>query len=835
MDTYVGNRYIDSPGGLSGRGLIEMQPSGKLKAPKNIIMTVSAARTYYDNARQEHLDRIYLASQIIGLVGGNPPFDQGDLAKAGLDHKTNANFLDADANFQRTALTFWNLINNNSYLIKFEIRKYQNQKDQDYTTWAEIMSRNWTKVILEKWPSFSTQFSIMAAQLVMLGLSPVIFKDENSFKWESVDYSRFYVPNNTLSDVDKWDYFCIDTPYQMQYLWGVYDILSQMSAAEQAAAPWNKEALERFLLMRANNIVKTTQGGVFQNMVDLQVGFQNGNLNSAAVFTDTMPLTTLCYKEYSGKISSYIFDPVIGTTGDEFLFKVTDQYESFQECLIAFTYSAGQRHLHGNRGVGHKIFPACQALMQLDCSTIDMASMASTPIVESPSTLGQNIDPIKIIPGVVTNIGQAKLAQNNLGANTGQVIQVSQYMANKIARNAQLSGDDTSISDQDKGSKSPDEVKITNIKEFSIGKQTVYHFYKTFDICLNQMVIKMYHCPADHPDREVFNEWVEYCVDEGVPEELFKLNGAGKGKLPKFLCVRASRVAGDGSSLGLQMGLRSVAGIAGGFSAKGQFNYRSDLINSSLGNDYVQRYLGDSSMPDEAQGGASLARLENIAIRAGQMPQAERDNQQKAHIGSHFADNMDIIKQVQAQQMDPIQADAYFSVSIPHLTDHVKFVSEDSLNKQYVDQLTPQLRQLTKFAELNRVRSEKMKQAEIQRRADQQQQMTSDQLDQNRKDMIAQRDSARADYKVHSQVERAKDASDTRAEVMKSSVEKKAENEKLAINLKADNEKQKNHLSAQNDSIIQKPEQILASKTTAQLQDSLQSSVGTTPNPADFL
>lgn len=826
MDTYVGNRYIDSPGGLSGRGLITQEPNGKLKSPENIIMTVSAARTYYDNARQEHLDRIYLASQIIGLVGGNPPFDQAELAKAGLDHVTNANFLDALSLIERTALTFWNLINNNSYLIKFEVRKYEGQKDQDYTTWAEIMSRHWTEIILEQWEEFSTEFSVMATQLVMLGLSPIIFKDENSFKWESVDYSRFYVANNTLSNISKWDYFCVDTPYQMQYLWGVYDILSQMDAEEAKDAPWNKEALERFLLQRANNIVKTTQNGVL-NMADLQTGFQNGNINQAAVFTDTMPLTTLCYKEYSGKISTYLFDPIIGTTGDEFLFKVTDQYEKFQECLIAFTYSAGQRHVHGNRGVGHKIFPACQAQMQLDCSTVDMAKMASTPVVESPATLGMNVDPIKFIPGVVTNIGTGKLAQNNLGSNTGQVIQVAQYIAAKINRNAQLSGDDTSMPDQDKGSRSPDEVKISSIKEFAVGKQTVNHFLKTMDVTFNQMVIKMYHCPADHPDYDIFTEWKEACTDEGVPEELFQLNGAKKGKLPKFLKVKAARVGGDGSSLGLMMGLKQVGGIAGGFSAKGQFNYRSDIINSALGADYIARYLGDAQMPDEAQGGASLARLENIAIRGGQLPQSERDNQQKAHLGSHMSDAVSVIKQVQSQQMDPLAADQYFSLMIPHIQEHLKFVEEDSLNAQYVEQVAPQIKQLEKFALLNRVRAQKMQQAELRRRSDQQAQMTSDQMDQKRKDMIAQSDEQRKTFKTTSQVERAKEANVTRGEVMKSAVEKKAENEKLAINLKAENEKTKNQ--------IQKPEQLLAGKSTSQLQDDLKNSVGNTPNPADFL
>jgi hypothetical protein len=829
VDTATGNRYIDSPGGLSGRGLIVPEPSGKLKAPDNIIMTVSAARTYWNQARMDHLDRIYLASQIIGLVGGNPPFDQEELAKAGLDHVTNANFLDAKALIERSALTLWNLINNNSYLIKFEIRPYQSQQDQDYTTWAETMSRKWTEVILEEWPDFSTEYATMALQLVMLGLSPIVFDDENSFKWESVDYARFYVPNNTLSNAGKWDYVAMDTPYQMSYLWGVYNVLSQKSKEEQDKAPWNIDALERFLLLRANNIAKTNgwSGYPFGNLVDLQTGFQNGNLNSAMVFSDTVPLSGLLYREYDRKISKYIFDPTIGTTGDEFLYKVTGQYESFQEAVVAFTYSAGERYIHGNRGVGQKIYPACQAVMQLDCSTVDMGKMAATPVIESPSALGQSMDPVKFIPGVATNIGSAKLAQNNLGSNTGQVIQIAQHFERKIARNAQMSGDDTTIPDQDKGSKSPDEVKIQNVKEFAVGKQTVMHFYKFMDITLKQMVIKMYHCPKDHPDYPVFERWKEECMDEGVPEEMFMKNGAKKGELPKHLRVKAARVAGDGSSLGLQMGLRSVAGIAGGFSAKGQYNYRADIINSGLGADYVQRYLGDATVPDEALGGASLARLENVIVKQGEMPQAEKDNQHKAHIGSHMADAMGVVKAIQAQEMDPAQADGYFSLMLPHIGEHIKYIEEDSLNAQYIEELTPSIRQLQKFAQLNRVRAQKMQQAELRRRAQEEEAATAMEMEQNRKDMQAQREEQRKDFKTGSQVERAKEANQTRADIMKRSVEAKAENERLAVRLKADNEAEKNR--------IQQPKEIFASQTTEQIQADLRNSVGTTPNPADFI
>lgn len=826
MDTLFPTRYINSPGGISGRGLIVQTPSGGLKAPKNIILNVPAARTYYNNVRLEHIDRIYLYAELKGLIAGNPPFDQEQLDAQGLNHVTNANFLDAKSLFERTALVFWNLINNNNYLIKFVIRKFETQNDQDLTTWSEIMARNWTDLVNEFWPDFAIEFSTMVSQLVEVGLSPIVFKDENSYKWESVDYSRFYVSNKTLSNVSKWDYVCIDTPFTMQYLWGVYHMLQQLSEEARNQQPWNMQALEYYLLMRANNIIKQDSQNAFYNMADLQNLIQNGATNFAAFFTDVVLLTTLYYKEYSGKVSSMIFDPIIGTTMDEFLYYASEQFGSFPEAIITFTYSAGERYVHGNRGVGHKIFPACQALMQLDCNTIDMAKMAGTPVIESPSVLGQNLDPIRFIPGTMTNIGTAKLAQNNLGQNTGQVINVAQYFERKINRNAQISGDDPSSPDLDRGSKSAPEIQMQSIREFGIGKQTVNHFYRTFDAVEEQMVIKQFHSPKGHPDREFFDTWKERCMREGVPKEMFMLNGAKKGELPSHLKVRAARVAGDGSSLNLIMGLQGVAGIAGGFSAKGQYNYRADIINSKLGADYIDRYLGDAAEPDEALGGASLATAENFMVRSGSLPLATKDNQQKAHLGTHMADAIDIVKRVQAQQMDPIQADQYFSLMIEHINQHMQFVEQDPLNEQFVEDLKPQLRQLNKFAQLNRVKAQKMQQAEIRRRAQEEEAMTAEQMKQQRENFKMQKDEARKDAKVSSQIERAKEASDTRADIQRDSAIEKAQTERLKVRLQADNDSEKNR--------IRQPKEILAGSTTAELQASLMGSVGNTPNPADF-
>lgn len=805
-------------GSVQGRGYLELV-NGELDPPDNIIMSVEAARTYYHNFRQSHLARIKLMAAVEGLIQGNPPYPPEKLAAAGLSHIANVNTLDAKAMFERVALTFWNLVNQTENYVVFEIEKMDDLgQDHDYSGWSQILSKNWTRAVKKKWRGFIKQMNILTGQLVKFGVSPVIWPDERDCRWKVVDLNMFYCADKASIDSDQWDCMCIETYFTVQQLYAIY-----LETKDKEDSPWNKEELERFLLRKAN--LQNKGGNEYRDMLEIQKAIQTHSYNFAASFSDSVRLVSQLYREFSGKISHYMFDPLGGGESSEFLFKVTEQYEDFQEALVVFTYSPGEQTIHGNRGVGHKIFPVCQIMMRVDNSMVDMSGMASTVIVKSNATAGRNLDPIRFITGVATDIGQAEFQQNNLGANIPGLVQVAQYFNKKVNDNAIIGGDDPGYPDQDRGSKSAPEVQMQSIKEFGIGKQNVAHFYETFDIVVEQMTIKLLHCKKGYPCYDICKEWKERCIKEGVPEEVFGVpDGTATNEMPEHLMVRAARVAGDGSNLGLIMGLSGVSGIAGGFGQKGQYNYRKDLITSRLGMDYVDRYLADSAEPDESGSGASLAMLENYAIKAGEMPQATKDNNHKTHLGSHMSIGAQVEKQIQAQQMDPVAADKIFSILIPHMGEHVQFLEQDALNKSYIEQFVPLFKQLTKFAQFNRLKAQKMMEAEVRRRDQEQKKLEADQIDQQRKDMVATKEQQRKDFESQAKQERAKEQSDTKADIMRRGVDLKAENEARAIELKAHNERQ----------LTQTPQEVLANTSTKDLQSTLSSQVGATPNPADF-
>lgn len=758
------------------RGQIVPTDSGGVKAPKNIIPNVTAARTIYYKYRSEHLKRIELYSRIEGLIAGNPPYNPIALEKAGLSHIANFNNLDGRSLYERGALAYWNLLNEAETLCKFTI---EGVKDAHVIEWQDSMARNWDKVI-RKWRSFETQVNTLSGQLIKFGISPVVWPDERDWRWRAVELSRFFVTDQALADVDQLTAVCIESVFTVQYLYEVYEEFKD----KKAESPWDIDELGRLLLYRANTHAKTDYQ--ILDMMDLQRRLQNGDLGYTAIFSDQIRLVSLLYKEYEGGISHYIFDRTF--THHNFLFKADRQYKNMDEALVIFTASPGEFTIHSNRGLGHKIFAGCQAMMQLDCSIVDAARWSSTPLIKSLATGTKDMQAIKFTPGVPTNIGTAEFVENTIGANIAQLISASNYMMQKLQYNTANSGDDPGTPDRNVGSISPTEARMKTFKEFSVLKHNVAFFYSRFDCVIRNMVIKMLNSKKGFPGYEYAKEWKERCLDDGVPEQIFSMGKTDVEGMPRHLTVKATRVAGDGSTLARIMGLEILGPIAGGFSAEGIKSYQKQMVMAVMGHDYVNDFLGDTE-PDESSGGASLAGVENAIMKAGESPVFSPDNEQRSHIATHFALANHMIQALQQQQTDAVSADKIFNTLIPHLGEHIEYESKNPLEQQFMQSLVKPWKQVQEFAKMNRQAAGKAMQAEIEKRQQSQAQDQQVMTDAQRKDFVAQQDAKRADVKVQEQVNRAKDANVTRGEVMKDKVVRDAEVKRLKVQLDAEAKK----------------------------------------------
>jgi len=763
------------------RGQITREEDGKLKAPINIIQTVTAAKTLYYKYRFEALRRIELYARIEGLIAGNPPYNPVELDRHGLSHISNFNNLDGRALYERGALAYWNLLNEAETLCKF----YIHDMNPEAPKVAATMAKNWDYVV-RKWPSFYTQVNTLSAQIIKFGLSPVIWPDERDWRWRTVELSRFFITDQAQADVERLTSIFVETTFTVQYLFEVYNEFKDVSKKE---SPWNIEELEKFLLFRANRYVKD-RGQEIINLMDLQLRLQNGDLRFDGLFTDSVRLVSLLQQEYEnsdGKsgVSHYLFDSVYDH--GNFLYFVDKQYKEIQEALVIFTASPGEFTLHSNRGLGHKIFAGCQAMMQLDCSIVDSAKWASTIFLKSLATGSKDIEAIRFVPGAPTNIGTAEFVQNNFGSNISQLIGASQYINQKLQYNTANSGDDPGVPDRNYGSISPTQARMESYREFGVLKHNIAHFYSQFDIVIRNMVAKMLHSKKGYPGYEYAKEWKDRCLEDGVPEEMFSIKDESEWGLPRQLDVKATRVAGDGSTLGLLMGLQELGPISANFGPKASAWYERKYVMATMGKDEVEAFTSENETPDEMAGGASLAGLENIAMRQGESPVFSLDNEHRSHFITHMALAKDTIEQLGQQQTDPVEADKIFNVLLPHVDEHFQALQRSPFNRNFVQSIAQSYNQFKQYATLNRKNASSMLQAELkQRQKDEQNQqkaMSEEELNQ----FTTLQDEKRKDFKIQSQVTRAARANENRADVMRDKVKMDADNQRLKIHLENSN------------------------------------------------
>lgn len=787
----------------------------KIKAPNNIIATEAAARQIYFKYRTDHLKRIQLYASIEGLLSGNPPYDPAELAKLGLSHIANFNPLDGRALYERSALAYWNLLNSAEFIAKFEL---DIPNEPQKTNWQNIMAQEFNRVV-RRWPSFNTQVNTLSAQIIKFGLSVCIWPDEDDWKWRVVELNKFFIEDQASTDVEQLTAICVETNFTAQYLFEIYNEIKDMKEDE---TPWNAEALAQLLLFRANTGRKAgTALEPFLDAMDIQRKVQNGDITWDEVYSDSIRIISLLYKEYDEKWSHYMFDRFYSC--NDFLFFIDRQYECLTEGMVIFTASPGEFTLHSNRGLGHKIFSGVQAMMQLDCSAVDGARWATTPLLRSLATGSKDFEQIRFYPGAPTHIGSAEFVQNTMGANLNNVMGVSQYIFQKLNFNAANSGDDPGMPDRDKGSVAPEVAKNRSYREFGILKHNIAHFYSTFDSVIKNMASKMISSKQECKGYEDARDWIDSCIARGVPKEIFETGNLNKlnYNLPKtFKDVKASRVAGDGSTLARIMGLEGLVGmgVTGDFGPDEIKEFRREAIIATMGVDYLDTFLPDADEVDEQRGGASLAGVENNSMVQGMSPIFSLDNEHRSHIVTHIALANDIIRQIKEQKMSPIEADKVFTTLIPHTQEHLQAISRLMFAQNFLEQIKRPWNEIEEYARFNRKNAAAMYQKELRDRQKAQQQQEQVMSDAERKDFVAKTDARRKDIESQEKMARSAQQSEARAEIQKRSVELAAENKNLEIRLKN----------------TQQTKEDLKNQTTEEVEEGLQTLIGESPAVFDF-
>lgn len=777
------------------RGLIKRNAKGGLDEPDNIIKTPSGAKALYYNVRNQSLERIARYAALEGLIAGNPPYDQDELDRHGLSHMANFNDLSGRSRFRRQGLAYWNLLHQTERLVKFTV----DLPDSEAVNWAETMSI-WGDKALRRWRSFSTMMGTHTAQLAKFGLSVLLWPDERDWRPRTTELHRFLVPDQTLSDLDQLTFCFFENDFTAQYLFEVYNHLQQGATREQLEEYgnyehfWDLKTLSDLLLYRANSIAKASNIQ-FIDMFDLQSRLQNGDFTYNQLFGDGIRLITLLYKEYDGGITHYMFDNV--WAGSHFVYMADRQYKDWSQCCAIFTVSANEFTLHSSKGIAHEIFAPCQAKNQLVCRAVDMAGFASTPMLRNQSGSVKDPQQIKMYPGVPLDIGSAEFVQNSLGNNLPQVVSVLQYLEQNLDVNLGVSSENAGVPDASNASISPTQARQQSYREFSILKNDIAHFYEQMDWVYENMFATMLRSKRGYPGFEIADWWRRKCIEHGVPEQVFETKNAEWG-MPDHLCVKASRVAGDGSTVGLIMGLQELLPIAPMMGPKEQAAYKRDMVLAAMGPDALPRYIQDTNVPDEVAGGASDAGVENAVMQLGYGPVFSPTNVHESHFAVHMALNVDIMNKIQQQQMTPVDAQKIFDFSIPHTKEHWKAIkAKDPFGAGFVAKWEKSWNEIQAYADLNRKNAIKMYEAELRRRQELEQQAQDTLSEERLHEIQVNADIARRDRESNAKMARQDRESEHRANLKQQEINQNAVTARYKDNLENNREVERNRIEGE--------------------------------------
>lgn len=749
---------------------------GKPEAPQRSIPTAQAALAIYRRLRDNNLKRVGTYQKIQGMLDGNPPYNPAKMVKAGLTDMCNVNWKDGEALYRSAALAYWSLFNQVEFIAEFHVNLEEPKPGQQGTgsgytpdaaaeramapeaarnaqlleqeeepgieqgitpemqetaartstgaaarkaasaqnaEYGRILSEEWNRVI-RSWPSFNRRMNFHQGELLKFGLNAIIWPDERDWRFTPVSVRDFVVPDETENDIERIDLICIEKSYSARYLWDVYE-----KARHNPGGVWNADVLGDLLVRLAH---VSDQSPYMTDRVDpllLQNRLRQGDLYYDAIYNDDIRLISIFVKEYDDeKFSHIMIHPELML--EDFLYFNYKQYKNISEAFTYFTFSPGEEKLHSNKGLGHSIFAAVEAITQLDCSLLDQAKRGGSLLLRSNPGRGADDRQVKFAPGGIVDLGECEVAQNTLGANVQAIAETSQYFRRKILENNNISGFDASSADRDAQQATVVQMQVS--REARIQRNVISHYYDGLDRFFREIVRKMLHSKPSYPGYEYVKSWKNACIKRGVPEEVFEIGDElTPDGLPVHLNVSATRSAGSGSQAADIMEMQLIMNLLPQLGQRGRIAAMQDYIAAARGWRYKDRYMPVEDRDDQPTGHDTIASLENNQLSDGKQVTVSPDNNHLIHAQNHIRMMQEWMKMFQqdSQAMydgQPLlqKIDSVYQVAGPHFIKHLLILSQDPINRAAYEQLNAQWGEVANFGNMIANNAQRQRESEMQ-------------------------------------------------------------------------------------------------------------------------
>lgn len=624
--------------------------------------------------RSDRQGRAQRRALVKGLVDGNPPYRSIDLVNAGRANQCNVNWRIAEKYLNGARAGFWDVFSEAPTYATVVL----DEGPADFRAEISGIVTEEFEWLQKQEPCFEAQMTISQYEMVLYGIGPLMFQDENDWRAKYVLCKDLLLPEMAKSDPGEWEEVAILKEYRPDELYGY---IRNESAARKMG--WNIESVQKAII---NASPISQKGGEYRSWEFHQQQLKNNSFQYSAE-SAVIAVAHYLFREFPeagesvGKIThTIVTNPENAEQQGEFLFRKSRRFDDWLDIVHPMYYdNDGGGYHHSVTGMGVKMYSAMSFQNKLICNQADKAF--APKVLFKPNSASANEQWSMVTWGDYGRIPPGfEMLQVPVGSWLQDGMVFNRDLTSLIANN--LSQYQSNITKDSGNPITATEMQFRASDQARLGKTQLTHYYAQLDKFYDRKFRRAVRCPEGMPGGKLAAEFRRRCAARNVNLDLLKRCGA-----------KATRIVGQGSQFVRQSSLRELMGLAPMLNERGRNNLISDFVASHAGQAMVGRYNPSAeigAMPEDQQ---VLANLQVASAKTGVQP-VVASNQNPAVFATAFTIAAGQAVESVGQGGDPVGAVQFVRTIQPAAMQHIQKLSMDKTRKGMVDSMVAQWREI---------------------------------------------------------------------------------------------------------------------------------------------
>lgn len=649
------------------------------------IKGVHEARTIWNMQRTDSRTRRLVIATTLNQINGGKPMSDRELLENGQSWRCNINFRDASSALKNVLIAYWRLLHDSVNIAAVTVHDDTPLASRAEATFQEAFNR----FIADWGEEYVMNYLLFSFNHVGFGNGTVFWSKPKSPRWDVVRLGDIEVDERAKASVKGLTTISVIQETNVQELWEKFRTPESTRAA--VAAGWNRDIVLQVIDRHINGHDKLYPA---QDMIKLEDQIRNNSL-FVSMSKGPIQIVHQFIKEYDGKISTYIFDPLgeseggeNGTTTDSgdgvsgFMFdnsSVQDRPEEMSRVLASVFFEAGNGLFWGSKGFGQDNFQLASVQNRLKSRAVDRTvldglnftddtdgGLTQVPLVQNGpiNVLPKGLTQVPVYPTGNTILQTIEMVDQQIDSNNVRFQQNSSEVADSgTAKQATLVA----------GMQS--EVDVANAALF---------LYQIAANLFTEQFRRLRLRGSNDPDAVKFKKRCLVTMDE----ELFH---------NADISIRTGSDPGAASPAVQAAAAKELVGMSNDPNVNTRWAWEK-FIAATFGSTAVKNALNPLDDMTNASG-TRFAMMENADLGQGMpLPVDAKDNH-AVHVPAHLQPLMTIVQNYkQTQKVDP-SAIVALQYAIPHVQSHFDNMKLDKTMDKVRAELWPQFTNIRSIAE----------------------------------------------------------------------------------------------------------------------------------------